>query len=348
LGYIHRDVKPSNFAMGLSGVKRHVSFLIDFGLARRYILSSGEVRPPRDSTGFRGTARYASINSHLSKDLGRRDDIWSIFYMLIEFIQGQLPWRKLKDKDQIGEMKIKYNTPDIVKDMPPQFLTFMKHLKTLNYGDKPDYNLLQTLLSDLYHSIGCDEHTPFDWELTPLRNPNTSVYPLTTSQDAAEYSREYGVSRSNLNNGLNNNSATNLFNNFNHSSTTSPLRPPTVQTLPLEEDPGGSRSPERSQNEINNNSHPSHRSRRDTGSAAPSSEKEQTGSWNQKSSPREKTPNKPHGRENANSTDIHIKIVEKENSGSLHGVNAAGPSQQQTLPPKDAVNATCCKKCIIM
>jgi serine/threonine protein kinase len=45
LGYIHRDVKPSNYAMGLTGVKRHTTFLIDFGLARRYLLSSGEVRP---------------------------------------------------------------------------------------------------------------------------------------------------------------------------------------------------------------------------------------------------------------------------------------------------------------
>lgn len=45
LGYIHRDVKPSNYAMGLTGVKRHTTFLIDFGLARRYILNSGEVRP---------------------------------------------------------------------------------------------------------------------------------------------------------------------------------------------------------------------------------------------------------------------------------------------------------------
>lgn len=42
-------------------------FMIDFGLARRFLLNNGEVRPARDSTGFRGTARYASINSHLCK-----------------------------------------------------------------------------------------------------------------------------------------------------------------------------------------------------------------------------------------------------------------------------------------
>jgi tau tubulin kinase len=46
--------------------------LIDFGLARKYRLPSGEIRPPRKSAGFRGTARYASINSHHSKELGRR------------------------------------------------------------------------------------------------------------------------------------------------------------------------------------------------------------------------------------------------------------------------------------
>jgi len=347
LGYIHRDVKPSNFAMGLGGVKRHMSFLIDFGLARRYILGSGEVRPPRDSTGFRGTARYASINSHLSKDLGRRDDIWSIFYMLIEFVQGQLPWRKLKDKDQIGEMKIKYNTPEIVKDLPPQFLAFMKHLKTLNYGDRPDYNYLQTILSDLYHSIGCDEHTPFDWELTPLRSPNisSSAYPLVASQEA-EYSRDYGVSRSNANTGQNNNNASNLFNNFN-TNTNSPMRPPPTPQAMLEEDERSVHS----QHEVNNS--PSHRSRRDTGSAvaAPSSEKEHTGSWNQKSSPREKHNADRLHQENTNPVDVHIKIADKEiynQSGNVHTPpNVSGPSHQ--LPPKDAVHTnTCCAKCVIM
>lgn len=81
LGYLHRDIKPSNFVVGKKKFfyfllykkgyglnKRNNIFLIDFGLARRYLLpNSNEVRPSRDTTGFRGTARYASINSHLSR-----------------------------------------------------------------------------------------------------------------------------------------------------------------------------------------------------------------------------------------------------------------------------------------
>jgi serine/threonine protein kinase len=63
--------------MGLAQAKRHRCYLIDFGLARRYLLPNGEVRPPRDQTGFRGTARYASINSHQSKVL-----LWTCVFLL--------------------------------------------------------------------------------------------------------------------------------------------------------------------------------------------------------------------------------------------------------------------------
>lgn len=34
----------------------------------------------------------------LSQEMGRHDDLWSLFYMLVEFLVGQLPWRKIKDK----------------------------------------------------------------------------------------------------------------------------------------------------------------------------------------------------------------------------------------------------------
>ena len=35
------------------------------------------------------------------QEMGRHDDLWSLFYMLVEFVAGQLPWRKMKDKEQV-------------------------------------------------------------------------------------------------------------------------------------------------------------------------------------------------------------------------------------------------------
>lgn len=70
-------------------------------------MANGEVRPSREQSGFRGTARYASLNSHQGKDLGRMDDLWSLFYVLIEFVTGTLPWRKLKDKDQVRTQRLR-------------------------------------------------------------------------------------------------------------------------------------------------------------------------------------------------------------------------------------------------
>lgn len=36
------------------------------------------------------------------QEMGRHDDLWSLFYMLVEFLVGQLPWRKIKDKVSDG------------------------------------------------------------------------------------------------------------------------------------------------------------------------------------------------------------------------------------------------------
>lgn len=46
--------------------------------------------------------RYASVNAHRNREMGRHDDLWSLFYMLVEFVNGQLPWRKIKDKEQVS------------------------------------------------------------------------------------------------------------------------------------------------------------------------------------------------------------------------------------------------------
>ncbi len=57
VGYLHRDIKPSNFAIGASHQRRQLCIMFDFGLARKYRLPNGQIRPARDVAGFRGTAR---------------------------------------------------------------------------------------------------------------------------------------------------------------------------------------------------------------------------------------------------------------------------------------------------
>ena len=53
--------------------------------------------------------------------MGRHDDLWSLFYMLVEFVTGQLLWRRIKDKEQVGQMKDKYDNASFLKNLPSEF-----------------------------------------------------------------------------------------------------------------------------------------------------------------------------------------------------------------------------------
>ncbi|XP_022707792.1 uncharacterized protein LOC111271327 isoform X2 [Varroa jacobsoni] len=166
VGFLHRDIKPSNFAMGRSAHNCRKVYMLDFGLARQYITASGEVRPPRAAAGFRGTVRYASINAHKNKEMGRHDDLWSLFYMLVEFVNGQLPWRKIKDKEQVGIMKEKYDHRLLLKHLPSDFRQFLDQISTLDYYEKPDYASLLSIFEHCMKRRGVKESDPFDWEKT--------------------------------------------------------------------------------------------------------------------------------------------------------------------------------------
>ena len=63
--FIHRDVKPDNFLIGL-GRKSNILYVIDFGLSKKYReIKSQQHIPYRENNTLTGTARYASINAHL-------------------------------------------------------------------------------------------------------------------------------------------------------------------------------------------------------------------------------------------------------------------------------------------
>ncbi|KAM9819834.1 tau-tubulin kinase 1 [Syngnathus typhle] len=164
VGFLHRDIKPSNFAMGRLPSTYRKCYMLDFGLARQYTNTTGEVRPPRTVAGFRGTVRYASVNAHKNKEMGRHDDLWSLFYMLVEFAVGQLPWRKIKDKEQVGQIKERYDHRMLLKHMPSEFNVFLDHVLALDYYTKPDYQLLMSVFESSMKERIITENEPFDWE----------------------------------------------------------------------------------------------------------------------------------------------------------------------------------------
>ncbi|XP_068608092.1 tau-tubulin kinase 2 [Brachionichthys hirsutus] len=182
VGFLHRDIKPSNFAMGRFPSTCRTCYMLDFGLARQFTNSCQEVRPPRPVAGFRGTVRYASVNAHKNKEMGRHDDLWSLFYMLVEFLVGQLPWRKIKDKEHVGKLKESYNHHLMLKHLPAEFGVFLEHVSGLDYFTKPDYQLLMSVFDNSMKTYNVVENDPYDWERTSADGTLTISAAATTPQ----------------------------------------------------------------------------------------------------------------------------------------------------------------------
>ena len=171
-GYIHRDIKPSNFCLHKDDEKKIIYnyrnniyfnhdikvYLIDFGLMKKINNNEGETKN-RDNEekrgGFVGTLTYASISAHKREELGKKDDLCSFLFMILDLMGEDLPWRNIdckKEEEIVKCKKRSMNEPDkyfFLKGTKNnnEIMNIFKYIKNLNFETEPDYNYILNQLS---------------------------------------------------------------------------------------------------------------------------------------------------------------------------------------------------------
>jgi len=145
---IHRDIKPHNFVIG----EDNQLYLIDFGLAKHYKHNGKHIKK-KIKNGLTGTAKYVSINTHDNIEQSRRDDLESIFYVLIYFCNNSLPWDNVTGDDKlikykkISEIKKKTKLSQLCTNKSKIFSQCLSHCRALQFEDIPNYDYMISLLN---------------------------------------------------------------------------------------------------------------------------------------------------------------------------------------------------------
>ncbi len=166
--FIHRDMKPDNFLIGHK--KPSYIYLVDFGLAKRFRNpKTGEHIPWKEGKNLTGTARYASLSTHLGYEQSRRDDLEGLGYVLMYFLKGKLPWQGLpgrnkKEKyERIKEKKKSTSIEALWEGFPSEFVKFFTYCRGLQFEDKPCISDLRKLFKHLMKKKDYDYDYKFDW-----------------------------------------------------------------------------------------------------------------------------------------------------------------------------------------
>lgn len=165
---IHRDVKPDNFLVGRHGDGNCV-YLIDFGLAKKYRDAQGKHIAYKEGKNLTGTARYASLATHLGVEQARRDDLEGLGYVLLYFLRGSLPWQGLKATSKrdkyckITHTKMSVDLHALCAGLPQCFTVYMTYCRALHFGDPPNHSYLRGLFVEALQQQPKAQRNVFDW-----------------------------------------------------------------------------------------------------------------------------------------------------------------------------------------
>ena len=183
IGIIHRNLNPSHFLFNKENtadifnnaivqkeividIKSNNLYLIDYADAIFY-LSDPNMDFKENHIEFSDKVQnylntnenFCSMWAELKMEQSRRDDLYSIFYMLIYLMTGNLPWLNIKAKDnkhkrnKIRDKKLTLSSFELCKNfnklIEEEVVSFVDYISGLTFNDKPNYKYLNYLLEKM-------------------------------------------------------------------------------------------------------------------------------------------------------------------------------------------------------
>jgi serine/threonine protein kinase len=181
-GLIHGDIKPGNFLLNPGA--RGGFCLIDFGVSQP--VRGSTLQFPSLPSRRAGTFLYFSVHVHHGLMPGRRDDLLSWFYSLVELLNDELPWAHIhKPRDAIARKQAFTQTHEF-QAMPPALQELWAYLESLDADDWPNYDDILVLIDRAFANKEEEQRLPFDWENLPEETVRKiSLFPLAAPADEA-------------------------------------------------------------------------------------------------------------------------------------------------------------------
>merc|ERR1712051_860592 len=169
-GYVHKDVKGSNLLVG-------------YGLCSKFRVGNLHKQYRHDIRwAHEGTMEYTSRDAHIGS-ASRRGDLEVLFYNLIEWFGGSLPWDRELASPQVTKTAKFLAFRQMGKFLricfrgqkfPNFFIKYMKYISTLMFEDEPDYDFLRGIMCEEIVNAGSKLDGKLQFRLAKLSDSPTA------------------------------------------------------------------------------------------------------------------------------------------------------------------------------